>query len=45
MAGAREYNVTLVIVTHSRALAEAIAENPIEMEAGRIVQPAGRVVS
>jgi putative ABC transport system ATP-binding protein len=45
VAGAREYNVTLVIVTHSRALAEAIAENLIEIEAGRIVQPAGQVAS
>ena len=45
VAGAREYNVTLVIVTHSRALAEAIAENLIEMEAGRIVQPARQVAS
>lgn len=45
VAGAREYGVTLVIVTHSRALAEAIAENLIEIEAGRIVQPAGRAAS
>jgi putative ABC transport system ATP-binding protein len=45
VAGAREYKVTLVIVTHSRALAEAIAENLIEIEAGRVVQPAGQVVS
>lgn len=45
VAGAREYKVTLVIVTHSRALAEAIAENLIEMEAGRVVQPEGQVAS
>lgn len=40
VAGAREDNVTLVIVTHSRPLAEAIAENLIEMEGGRIVSAA-----
>lgn len=45
VAGAREYNVTLVIVTHSRALAESIAENLIEMKDGRVVQPAGQVAS
>ena len=45
VAGAREYGVTLVIVTHSRALADAIAENLIEIEAGRIVQPQGQVAS
>lgn len=45
VAGAREYGVTLVVVTHSRALAEAITENLIEIEGGRIVQSAGPVAS
>lgn len=45
VAGAREYGVTLVIVTHSRALAKAIAQNLIEMEGGRVIQPAGQVAS
>lgn len=40
VADAREHGVTLVIVTHSRPLAEAIAENLIEMEGGRIVSAA-----
>jgi putative ABC transport system ATP-binding protein len=45
VAGAREYKVTMVIVTHSRPLAESIAENLIEMEAGRVVGPGQRVAS
>lgn len=45
VAGAREYGVTLVIVTHSRALAEAIAGNMIEMEAGRVVGMAAEAAS
>lgn len=40
-AAARERGVTLVIVTHSRALADAVADNLIEVEAGRVVAPAG----
>ena len=37
VAGARDYGITLVIVTHARAMVERIADNLIEIEAGRIV--------
>jgi putative ABC transport system ATP-binding protein len=38
---ARERGVTLVIVTHSRPLAEAIADNLVELDAGRVVATNG----
>jgi putative ABC transport system ATP-binding protein len=41
IAGAREYGVTLVIVTHSRAMAERVADQLIEVEAGHLVVPTG----
>jgi putative ABC transport system ATP-binding protein len=44
VAGAREYGVTLVIVTHAREIAERIADRLIEIEAGRLVEE-GRVGS
>ena len=45
VAGAREYKVNLIIVTHSRALAEAVGENLIEMEAGSVVGTAAEAAS
>lgn len=41
IAGAKEYGVTLVIVTHAREMAERIADTLIEVEGGRLVDPAG----
>lgn len=41
VAGAREYGITLVIVTHAREMAERIADSLIEIESGRIVARAG----
>lgn len=43
VAGTRQYGVTIVMVTHARAMAEAVADNLIEIEAGRIVEPEGTV--
>lgn len=43
IAGAREYGVTIIMVTHARALAEAEADNLVEIEAGRLVEPKGSV--
>lgn len=37
VSGAQEYGITLVIVTHARALAERIADWLIELEAGSVV--------
>lgn len=37
VAGAKEYGVTLIIVTHAREIAERIADRLIEIEAGRLV--------
>jgi putative ABC transport system ATP-binding protein len=45
IAGAREYGVTIVMVTHARGMAEAVADNLIEIEAGRLVLPQGTVAS
>lgn len=39
IAGARKYGITLIIVTHARALAEQVADNLIEIEAGHVVSP------
>ena len=38
---ARERGVTVVMVTHSRSLAEAVADNLIEIEAGQVVTREG----
>lgn len=38
---ARERGVTVVMVTHSRPLAEAVADNLIEIESGQVVTRAG----
>ena len=39
---ARQRGVTVVIVTHARALAEAVADTLIEIEAGRVVATVAR---
>jgi putative ABC transport system ATP-binding protein len=41
IAAARDRGVTIIMVTHSVALAEAVADHVIEVDAGRIVAPAG----
>jgi putative ABC transport system ATP-binding protein len=43
IAGARQYGVTIIMVTHARAMAEAVADNLIEIEAGRVVEPKASV--
>lgn len=39
VAAGREQGITLVIVTHARAMAERIADRLIEIEEGRVVAP------
>ena len=42
IAAARDRGITIVMVTHSRAMAEDVADTLIEVEAGRIVDPVGK---
>ena len=42
IAGAREFDVTIIMVTHARAMAEAVADNLIEIVAGRVVDQNGQ---
>ena len=42
LAAARDRGVTVVMVTHARALAEEVADTLVEIDAGRIVATVAR---